>query len=161
LASHGLGDIFVFIFFGLVAVAGTYFVQALTLSSWTLLVAMPIGTLITAIIVVNNLRDIETDQAAGKITLAVMMGEKATRLEYHTLLIVAYVMPLFMWLQGWQIWVMLPWLTLPLAGVLMRRIEHIDAGAEFNKLLGQTAQLALIFSVLFSIGMVLQRVFQS
>jgi len=155
LASRGLGDVFVFIFFGLVAVGGTYYVQAQTFSSWALLVAVPVGTLTTAVLVVNNLRDIETDEAAGKITLAVMLGPGATRVEYHVLLLVSYLMPLFMWWQGWSAWVMLPWLTLPLTAWLMRRTQVAETGTTLNSLLAQTAQLALLFCLLFSLGMIL------
>jgi 1,4-dihydroxy-2-naphthoate octaprenyltransferase len=95
---YGLGDLFVFIFFGLVAVCGTYYVQALTLTGPVVLAAVPPGLLITAILVVNNLRDIETDAKAGKRTLAVMLGRDGTRAEYRLLLALAYILPLALWL---------------------------------------------------------------
>jgi len=156
LASHGLGDVFVFIFFGMVAVSGTYFVQAGTLSSWALLASLPMGGLITAILVVNNLRDIETDQEAGKFTLAVMMGADNTRLEYGLLCTLAYLTPIIMWINGWSPWVFVSFLSLPLAIVLIRKIFSVESGPELNKLLAQTAQLALLYSVLFAIGLVIK-----
>ena len=155
LASYGLGDAFVFLFFGLVAVGGTYYVQALSFSSWALLAAVPVGALITAIIVVNNIRDIETDALAGKRTLAVMMGPQASKLEYAVLLDVAYAMPLVMWLNGWSAWVLLPFLSLPLGVWLTILLSRAQEGSAFNQLLAQTAQLALAFSALFALGLIL------
>lgn len=155
LASHGLGDVFVFLFFGLVAVGGTYYVQALSFSSWALLAAVPVGALITAIIVVNNIRDIETDAQARKRTLAVMMGPQASKLEYAVLLDLAYVMPLVMWLNGWSAWVLLPWASLPLGVWLTMTMSKAQEGPAFNQLLAQTAQLALAFSALLALGLIL------
>lgn len=153
---HGLGDLFVFLFFGLVAVSGTYYVQALTLTPAVVIAAVPAGTLTTAILVVNNLRDIDTDGRTGKRTLAVMIGPKATRLEYVLLLAVAYAVPLLMWLAGWTpAWVLLPWLTVPLAWRLVRTIFQTTAGPPLNKALAGTANLDLAFSLLFAIGLVL------
>ena len=91
LGYHGLGDVFVFVFFGLVAVIGTYYVQAGTVSATALVAAVPVGLLVTAILVVNNVRDIETDRLAGKRTLAVRLGRRATRLEYTLCVAGAYV----------------------------------------------------------------------
>ena len=90
LASHGLGDLFVFIFFGPVAVCGTYYVQARQLSPSAIWLSLPVGFLITAIIVVNNLRDIATDRKTGKNTLAVRLGVRLTRLEYLLLVVVSF-----------------------------------------------------------------------
>ena len=156
LASRGLGDVFVFIFFGMVAVSGTYFVQAGDLSSWALMASVPMGGLITAILVVNNLRDIETDQQAGKFTLAVMMGPDHTRLEYSLLIALAYLTPVIMWINGWLPWVFLPFLSMPLAIILIRKIYTLEPGPEMNKLLAQTAQLTLLYSILFAIGLIIK-----
>ncbi|MBW2468701.1 MAG: 1,4-dihydroxy-2-naphthoate polyprenyltransferase, partial [Deltaproteobacteria bacterium] len=93
LASHGLGDLFVFIFFGLVAVCGTYYVQALQLTPMVWLMGAIQGLLITAILVVNNIRDIQTDRHSGKRTLAVIIGERGARIEYLLLLATAYAIP--------------------------------------------------------------------
>jgi len=86
LGSHGMGDLMVFIFFGLVAVCGTYYVQALRLTYVAVIVSIPIGLLITAILVVNNMRDIETDREAMKYTLAVILGKKGAKIEYFMLM---------------------------------------------------------------------------
>ena len=155
LGYHGLGDLFVFLFFGLAAVGGTYYVQALTLTAPVLAAAVALGALITAILVVNNLRDIETDAQAGKRTLAVMLGPTGTRLEYAALLVLAYAVPLLFWLLDWaSAWALLPWLTLPLALRLTRTL-YTTTGPALNKTLADTAQLALIFGLLFALGLLL------
>ena len=152
---HGLGDLFVFIFFGLVAVAGTYFVQAGTLSAEVLFAAAPVGALITAILVVNNLRDIETDARAGKRTLAVLIGARNTKLQFAILLTLAYAAPFVLWLGfGHGPAVMLPLLSLPL-GIKRTHSIYRATGMELNPLLAATAQLSLIFSLLLSLGFLL------
>ncbi len=152
LASNGLGELFVFFFFGWVAVGGTYWVQALTLPSHLLLAAVPPGLLITAILVVNNLRDIPTDSQTGKHTLAVILGERGARIEYTILLAVSYLLlPLFV-LMGWTGYAgLLPLATLPLAVIATRRVWS-DTGRALNPSLGRTANLALYFSVLLALG---------
>ncbi len=156
LASHGLGDFFVFIFFGLVAVGGTYYVQALQLTRMVLLMGVIEGLLITAILVVNNLRDIDTDRRTGKRTLAVMIGERGSRLEYLLLLGTAYAIPFVLWLGERQsAWLTLPSLSLPLAVSLMRFIWKSAGGPALNQALASTASLALIYSLLLAAGLVL------
>ena len=151
---HGLGDLFVFLFFGLTAVCGTYYIQALTITTQATVAAVPIGTLTVAILVVNNLRDIETDRQAGKRTLAVIMGTHATRLEYALLLLVAYAVPLLLWLARWSpAWILLPWLTLPLALRQVRTIYLTREGPPLNQALAGTANLDLAFSLLFALGL--------
>lgn len=153
---HGLGDLFVFVFFGLGAVCGTYYVQALSLTPQAVTAAIPIGALTTAILVVNNLRDIETDRRVGKRTLAVMIGPRATRMEYLMLLAVAYAAPFLLWSAGSSsVWTLLPWLTLPLAVRLTRTLFLTTEGPPLNKALAGTANLDLAFSFLFAIGLVL------
>jgi 1,4-dihydroxy-2-naphthoate octaprenyltransferase len=153
---HGLGDLFVFLFFGLAAVCGTYFVQALGLSPIVVLAAVPVGALTTAILVVNNLRDFDTDRQTGKRTLAVLIGPKVTRLEYLLLLAAAYAVPALAWLVGWATaWVLLPWLTLPLAVRLVRMVFQTAEGTALNKTLAGTANLDLLFGILFAVGIVL------
>jgi len=153
LGYHGLGDVAVFGFFGLVAVVGTEYVQSLRFSSAALAAAVPVGLLATAVLVINNLRDVDTDREAGKRTLAVRIGPRATRFEYALLLFGAYaLLPGFLFLGGRSVWVLLPWLTLPLAVRLFRRVIDGAAGAALNPLLGSTAQLSLIFSLLFAVG---------
>ena len=149
----GLGDLSVFVFFGPGAVAGTYFVQALSVSPLALLASIPIGALATAILVVNNLRDIETDARAGKNTLAVRLGDGTTRRYYLLLLIVAYAVPLLLWWRDLaDAWVLLPWLSLPLALQLARRMRH-EGGLALNGCLVRTAHLEVVFGLLFALGL--------
>jgi 1,4-dihydroxy-2-naphthoate octaprenyltransferase len=149
----GLGDLSVFVFFGPGAVAGTYYVQALSVSPLALLASIPIGALATAILVVNNLRDIETDARAGKHTLAVRIGDGPTRSYYLLLLVVAYAMPLLLLWRGLaDAWVLLPWLSLPLAIQLARRMRH-ERGLALNGCLVRTAHLEVVFGLLFALGL--------
>jgi 1,4-dihydroxy-2-naphthoate octaprenyltransferase len=156
LASHGFGDLFVFIFFGLVAVCGTYYVQALHLTPLVWLMGVIEGLLITAILVVNNLRDIQSDRKAGKRTLAVIIGDHGSRIEYVLLLAGAYALPIILWLSGrMPAWVLLPLISLPMALSLMRLIWKNPAYPILNQALAKTAKLALIYSILLSIGLIL------
>lgn len=156
LGSHGLGDLFVFIFFGLVAVAGTYYVQALTVTPTALIAAVPMGLLATAILVVNNLRDVDTDRRAGKRTLAVIIGAPASRLEYALLVAIAYLVPAWLWLaEGASTWMVLPWASLPLVVQVMKTVVGGTRGRALNEALAQTAQLELVYGLLFALGLVL------
>ena len=156
LSSHGLGDIFAFVFFGLVAVFGTYYVQTLHYSALALYVAIPIGALTTAILIVNNYRDLETDTKVGKRTLAVMIGLAGSRIEYIATLVLAYGTPLVLWLAGQlSAWVLLTWLSLPLAVKLVRTLYRSTSGPVMNEALAGTARLDLVFSLLFTVGLVL------
>ena len=149
----GLGDLSVFMFFGPGAVAGTYYVQALAVSELALLASLPIGALATAILVVNNLRDIETDARANKRTLAVRLGDRPTRTYYFALLAVAYAMPAVIWWRGLaDAWVLLPWLSLPLAARLAARMRH-EGGLALNGCLVRTARLEVVFGLLFALGL--------
>jgi 1,4-dihydroxy-2-naphthoate octaprenyltransferase len=154
LGSHGFGDPLVFLFFGLAAVCGTYYVQALKLTWLVVLTAAPVGFLITAILVVNNLRDINTDRAVSKRTLAVILEDRKTRIEYTLLLGAAYVMPLLIWV-GYHasILILLPVFSLPLALPTGHTIWKGE-GAVLNQALAGTARLAFAYSVLFSLGIV-------
>jgi 1,4-dihydroxy-2-naphthoate octaprenyltransferase len=155
LASAGLGDLFVFLFFGIVAVNGTYYVQALSLNGLVLGASVPVGLLITAIIVVNNLRDMDTDRAAGKLTLAVRLGRTWTRREYTALIAGAYLFPPFyVFAYGGSWWSLLPLLSLPAAWHLIKMIYR-TTGAELNTLLARTALLSLVFCFLFATGLIL------
>jgi len=152
LAYHGLGDLFVLIFFGFVAVAGTYFVQALALSPAVWFAAAPVGLLATAILVVNNLRDRHTDAAADKRTLAVRFGARAARVEYTALVALAFLSPaaavaLGLGGPGW----LLSWLALPAAYHQVKAIWSTD-GAALNPHLGATARLELLFGALLCVG---------
>ena len=152
---HGLGEVFVFFFFGLVAVGGTFYVQAGSISDLSLAAAVPVGSLATAILVVNNLRDIDTDRVAGKRTVAVRLGRQGTVIEYALLLVVAYVTPLSLRAAGLlSIWWWLPWLTLPLAMGLVRCVET-ETGRALNARLAGTARLQLLYGLLLSVSILL------
>jgi 1,4-dihydroxy-2-naphthoate octaprenyltransferase len=153
LAYVGLGDVFVLVFFGLVAVGGTYYVQALTLTSTVVLASIGVGTLATAILVVNNLRDRWTDEKVGKRTLAVRYGAGFARAEYVALIGVAYAIPIFVWIAGTPGW-MLCWLSVPMALREIRAVLQRD-GADLNPHLGRTAKLGLLYSALLSVGVLL------
>lgn len=155
LAYHGLGDLFVFVFFGPVAVAGTYWVQARTFEPDLLVAGAGVGAMITAILVVNNLRDRDTDQAAGKRTLAVRLGEMGTRMEYLALVLAALVMPILgvaVW--GWHPWTLLALgAILPVARPLGTVFTYMDS-AELNPVLGQTARAVTWYGGLLAAGFV-------
>ncbi|MCH8901652.1 MAG: 1,4-dihydroxy-2-naphthoate polyprenyltransferase [Chloroflexi bacterium] len=153
LGYHGLGDLMVFVFFGLVAVVGTYYLQAETVSATAFLVAVPVGLLVTAILVVNNLRDIETDRRAGKRTLAVLLGERATRVQYALLVLGPYACVPALLLVDASIWVGLAWLTLPIALMLSRGVLLGATGTGLNAVLKRTAQLDFAFGALLALGL--------
>ncbi len=154
LASNGLGELFVFIFFGLVAVCGTYLIQAGQVNVQVIAASLPPGLLITAIMVVNNLRDIDTDSKAGKNTLAVILGRRKTILEYKSLLVLSYIVPFAIFASGATVSIFLPLLTLPLAWKLAKNVEQLT-GQSLNTLLASTAKLSLFYSLLFSMGFIL------
>ncbi|MDE3094505.1 MAG: 1,4-dihydroxy-2-naphthoate polyprenyltransferase [Chloroflexota bacterium] len=151
---HGLGDVFVFCFFGLVAVGGTYYLHTGELTGTSVAAGAAVGFLVTAILVVNNLRDRETDARAGKRTLAVRIGDRATRMEYAALLAGAYIIALALAVAvSW--WLLLTLLSLPAA---MRAALPLLRGADgraLNLTLRDTARLALVFGVLMAAGFVL------
>ena len=155
LGYHGLGDLLVFVFFGLVAVVGTYYLQAGSVSALAFIAAVPVGLMVTAILVVNNLRDMETDRRAGKRTLAVRIGDRATRLHYVLFVLGAYgLLPLLL-LAAVGAWAWLPWLTLPLALGLSRTVLSGARGRALNPTLRRTAQLHLAFGSLLALGLLL------
>ena len=155
LGYYGLGEIAVFIFFGLAAVCGTYFVQAEHLTSAVVAAAVPMGVLSSAILVVNNLRDIETDRSVGKHTLAARFGAAWARREYLACLVLAYLTPLAMALFGLAPWtVLLAWGSLPLAWKLLQQVWHVQ-GRPLNRTLAGTGQLELVFALLFGLGFIL------
>ncbi len=150
---HGLGEVFVFVFFGLVAVVGTAYLQVLRLEPLFVAAAIPAGALITAILVVNNLRDIPTDRAAGKRTLAVMLGAKGTQVEYAVLLVAAFAVPVGLLIAGRSPWTLAPLAALPLAWPLLRTVRAFQEPRELNPVLKGTARLSLAFAVLFAAGL--------
>ncbi|MFL5642624.1 MAG: 1,4-dihydroxy-2-naphthoate polyprenyltransferase [Chloroflexota bacterium] len=150
---RGLGEVFVFLFFGFVAVVGTAYLQAGRVDPVFWVAAVPVGALTTAILVVNNLRDIPTDALAGKRTLAVMLGVRRTRLEYAALLLVAFIVPVVLVAAGRGLAVLLPLVALPVASPLLRTVRTFTEPRQLNLVLKGTARLALIFGLLFAAGL--------
>jgi 1,4-dihydroxy-2-naphthoate octaprenyltransferase len=156
---HGLGDLFVFVFFGVVAVCGTAYLQMAAWSGVALVLSVPIGLLVTNILVVNNLRDLPTDRSASKRTLAVRIGDRATRLQYALFTALAYLVPLTLALTDpARRWLLLPLVTLPLAIGLVRRVMRGLAGRDLNPMLKHTGQLLLVFGTLLALALLLGRV---
>jgi len=152
----GMGEIFVFVFFGPVAVSGTYYVQTNTLTLLAIAASVPIGLLTSAILVVNNLRDIGPDRAVGKTTLAVLLGARGTRIEYLLLLGLAFAAPPALFAAGLAPpWVMIAWISAPLAE-RQARIVITQSGAALNAALAGTALLTLAYSLLFAAGLTVQ-----
>ncbi len=151
---EGLGEVFVFLFFGVVAVSGSYFVQVESLEWEAFAAAVPVGLLASAILVVNNVRDLETDRRAGKRTLAVRLGRARTRVLYSAMLALAYV-ALIPLVVGLSWWVLLPLLTIPVALRLSTIVRRRTDGPSLNGALAGTGALQLAFCVLLSAGMLL------
>jgi 1,4-dihydroxy-2-naphthoate octaprenyltransferase len=150
---EGLGEVFVFLFFGVVAVAGSYFVQVQDLPWEAFVSAVPVGLLASAILVVNNVRDLETDRRAGKRTLAVRLGRERTRTLYTAMLACAFLAAPLPWLLGsMRAWLLAPWLALPLARRLVGVVRTRTDGPALNGALAGTGALQLVFCLLFSAG---------
>ncbi len=150
---EGLGELFVFLFFGIVAVTGSYYVQVQHLPWQAFACAVPVGLLASAILVVNNVRDIDTDRRAGKRTLAVRLGRERTRVLYTTMLAIAFLTAPLPWaLHSMSAWLLLAWLSAPLALSLIRVVRTRVDGPSLNSALARTGQLQLLFCLLFSAG---------
>jgi 1,4-dihydroxy-2-naphthoate octaprenyltransferase len=157
LAYLGLGEVFVVLFFGLAALGGTYYAQAGTISNLAWWSAVAIGLLVTNLIVVNNLRDIETDRKAGKMTLAVRLGPQGARVEYLVLMLLAYAIPVVLWQTGIApAAVMLAWGS-SLRAVYLTRLLWDATGRELNGVLAGTGLLALLYAALYAVGLIAER----
>jgi 1,4-dihydroxy-2-naphthoate polyprenyltransferase len=155
---EGLGEVFVFLFFGIVAVAGSYFVEVKHLQWEAFALAVPVGLLAAAILVVNNYRDIDTDRRAGKRTLAVRLGRERTRILFASMVYLAYLTTPLSWAFGpLKAWVLLPWLTVPLAAQIVRIVRNRTDGASLNGALAQTGMVQLAFCTLLASGLLLSR----
>lgn len=153
LGYHGLGDVFVFVFFGLVAVGGTYFVQAGGLTPGVWPAAAAVGAMGTEILIANNLRDAGTDIKAGKRTLVVRFGMAAGRAEYLVMLGISYAMPAVLFaMHAAGPWVFLSYASLPFAVAPLRMILK-ESGAALGPALGASARLQLVFGLLLSLGL--------
>jgi 1,4-dihydroxy-2-naphthoate octaprenyltransferase len=152
LGYHGLGDLFVFIFFGLVAVTTTYFVQAGRISAYAFLAAVPIGLLASNILLVNNYRDAETDAAANKRTLVVRFGLRYARSQFAVCLCGAFAVPVAFKAAGYGWGILLPLLASPLAWSHARRLASGGGPGELVALLGDSGRLLAVYAALFSAG---------
>ncbi len=168
LGYHGLGDLFVFVFFGVIAVMGTYYVQAAavvaaplsttippgTVTLAAFVASLPVAAVSTNILVVNNIRDRREDMTTGKRTLAVRLGYRASRLQYVGLLALAYLVPLWFWLvAGFSPAVLLPLVTAPLAIRVSATVWHETAGEHLNPALERTGKLLALYALLFAVGL--------
>jgi 1,4-dihydroxy-2-naphthoate octaprenyltransferase len=155
---EGLGEVFVFLFFGVVAVVGSFFVQVKALHWEAFALAVPVGLLAAAILVVNNIRDVDSDRRAGKRTLAVRLGRERTRVMFAGVVYLAYVLTPVTWVFGpTTAWVLLPWLTLPLAAAVTRLVRTRTDGPSLNGALARSGMLQLSFCLLLSAGLLLSR----
>ena len=153
LAYNGLGDVFVFVFFGLVAVTGTYYVQAGTVSELAVIASVAMGASGTALLVVNNLRDVSTDAKANKRTLVVRFGETAGRMEYVAMLVISLAVPVVLWAMGRTgPAVLLSLLAAPVALPPLRKVLR-ESGKALNPALGETARFQIVFALLFALGL--------
>ena len=150
---EGLGELFVFLFFGIVAVVGSYYVQTERLEWEAFVLAVPVGLLASAILVVNNVRDLETDRRAGKRTLAVRLGRARTRTLYVAMLGCAFLTAPLPWpLGSMGAWLLLGWLTIPLAVSVARVVRTRTDGPALNAALARTGAMQLLFCLLYSAG---------
>jgi 1,4-dihydroxy-2-naphthoate octaprenyltransferase len=150
---RGLGELFVFVFFGVVAVCGTYYVQTGEVNGHVIGASIPVALTVTAILVVNNVRDLDTDRLAGKHTLAVYLGRRLARTEFVAVLAAAYLAAGSLWLLGdYSGWVFLSWASVPAAFVPVAAVLARTDGPSLNEALRSTARLHLLFGVLLAIG---------
>jgi 1,4-dihydroxy-2-naphthoate octaprenyltransferase len=153
---EGLGELFVFVFFGVVAVVGSYYVQAEELRWEAFALAVPVGLLASAILVVNNVRDVDTDRRAGKRTLAVKLGRDRARVLFTAMVVVAFGAPAATWaFGGLSAWLLLPLAALPLAPPLIETVSSRADGPALNGALAGTGRLLAVFSLLLSAGVLL------
>jgi 1,4-dihydroxy-2-naphthoate octaprenyltransferase len=167
---YGLGDLFVFVFFGLVAVTGTYYVQAVAtmaavgpFPTWVpegsvtieaVIAGLPMAALITNILVVNNVRDMESDRRAGKRTLAVLIGYTWSRVEFCGFLALAYAVPVWFALRpGFGLPALLPLFSAPLGVSVARTVLTERSEAALNPALERTGQLVAVHALLFGVGL--------
>ena len=155
LAYNGLGDLFVFIFFGIVGTMGTYYLHIQQFNILSFLISLPVGALITNILIVNNYRDIEEDKSAGKNTLAVLLGREFSRFEYVFFILLSFFVPFLLHFKyNFSFWVFLPYITLPLAITLVKML-YVFSGTQLNKTLELTAKFSALYGFLLSVGIIL------
>jgi 1,4-dihydroxy-2-naphthoate polyprenyltransferase len=155
LAYNGLGDVFVFVFFGIIGTAGTYYLHLREFTLLSLLISLPVGVLITNILVINNYRDIDEDREANKNTLVVKLGKRFARIQIITSIILSYLILFFLYAHyNFNYWIFLPLSTIPIAYLQIKMLYNLK-GMQLNKTLELSAKYAALFGLLFSAGMVL------
>lgn len=155
LAYHGLGDLFVFLFFGIIGTMGTYYLHHLEFTTVSFLASLPVGALITNILIVNNYRDLNEDKEAGKNTLAVILGGEFSKYEYIFFLLLSFFVPFVFYFEyNFGITIFLPYITLPLAIMLVKMIYNYQ-GQQLNKTLEVSAKYSALYGLLFSAGMII------
>ena len=154
LGYHGFGDIFVFLFFGLIAVPGTYYLQTGSVTEFSLWLGAVMGMLATAILVVNNLRDRDADIISGKKTLAVRFGKTFSKIQFIMLVMLPFVLPFHLWRQWNKMSFLLTLFTLPIAVHLIIQLFN-NTGVDLNKVLAGTARFLFIFTLLLSAGLII------
>lgn len=155
LAYNGLGDIFVFTFFGIIGTAGTYYLHLHEFSLLSFLVSIPVGALITNILVVNNYRDIEEDREANKYTLAVKLGRTFTKYQFINSIAISYLVVIVVFVtHNFSYWIFLPLISLPVAFKLIKMLFTFE-GTQLNRTLELSAKYAALFGLLFSLGIIL------
>jgi 1,4-dihydroxy-2-naphthoate octaprenyltransferase len=151
----GLGEIFVFLFFGLIAVTGTAYLQIGELTALSLAASLPPGAMIVGILIINNYRDLKEDARVGKRTVAVRIGPRKTRIEYYAMLLITAISPLVFWAVGWlNAWALITVVSWPLLWQLAQQVRTLH-GPALNRTLGQTGKTALVHSVLLGLALVL------
>ncbi|MBS1969973.1 MAG: 1,4-dihydroxy-2-naphthoate polyprenyltransferase [Bdellovibrionales bacterium] len=156
LAYFGLGDLFVIIFFGLIAVMGTFYLHTHEWTFQSFWLGLQIGFHATVLIAINNLRDADQDRTVNKRTLAVRMGKSFARYEIAALAFAPFVMNAYWWTVDYKTAALIPLLTLPLALVVTKNVFQTEPGSVYNKFLGQSALLHLSFGLLLSLGLFLE-----
>jgi len=156
LGYHGLGELFVLVFFGPVAVSGTYYVQALQVTPTVLLIGLAPGLMSVAILTVNNIRDRESDRRAGKRTLAVRFGLRIARLQYVLSVVGAGILPIAMVLAtGRHVCCLLTVLVSCLMIPTIRKVYRLEGGPELNAVLAATGRSLFVFGLVFATGYLL------
>lgn len=155
LAYRGLGDLFVILFFGLVAVMGLFYLHTKMWTMDSLLLGLQIGLHATVLIAINNLRDIEGDAKVNKRTLAVRLGIEGAKKEIYFMCLAPFILQIYWAAHGRWVAAALPLIALPLAIKIMKNVQKTPPSAQYNQFLGQSAGLHLVFGVLLSIGLIL------
>lgn len=156
LAYLGLGDVFVLLFFGLIAVMGLYYLHTLIWSLDAFVAGLQVGLLSTVLIAINNLRDVNQDRLAAKKTLAVRFGVNFVRLEIAFLIVIAFALNMYWWVQGPSFWpTLLPILMAPLGYLIIKKVSRLEPSQQMNQILAQSAALHIGFGAFLSLGLFL------